>query len=67
MSLLQAEGLRFERGGRVIFEGVSLCVRPGDRVAVTGPSGSGKTSLALGTRPVSPLPRRERCGVAENW
>ena len=45
MSLLQAEGLRFERGGRVIFEGVSLSVRPGDRMAVTGPSGSGKTSL----------------------
>ena len=45
MSLLRAEGLRFERGGRVIFEGVSLSVRPGDRVAVTGPSGTGKTSL----------------------
>ena len=45
MSLLQAEGLRFERGERVIFEGVSLSVRPGDRVAITGPSGSGKTSL----------------------
>jgi putative ABC transport system ATP-binding protein len=45
VSLLQAEGLRFERGGRVIFEGISLSVRPGDRVAVTGPSGSGKTSL----------------------
>lgn len=45
MSLLRAEGLRMEAGGRVIFEGVSLTVRPGDRVAVTGPSGSGKTSL----------------------
>jgi putative ABC transport system ATP-binding protein len=45
VSLLQAEGLRFERAGRVIFDGISLCVRPGDRVAVTGPSGSGKTSL----------------------
>jgi ABC-type transport system involved in cytochrome c biogenesis ATPase subunit len=45
VSLLQAEGLRFDRSGRVIFEGVSFSVRPGDRVAVTGPSGSGKTSL----------------------
>jgi putative ABC transport system ATP-binding protein len=45
VSLLRADGLRFERGGRVIFEDVSLSVRPGDRLAVTGPSGSGKTSL----------------------
>jgi putative ABC transport system ATP-binding protein len=45
VSLLRAEELRFERGGRVIFDHVSLSVQPGDRVAVTGPSGSGKTSL----------------------
>ena len=45
VSLLTAEGLRFERGGRVIFDNVALTVQPGDRIAITGPSGSGKTSL----------------------
>jgi putative ABC transport system ATP-binding protein len=44
-TLLEADSLRVERGGRVLFDGVSLAVRPGDKIAVTGPSGSGKTSL----------------------
>ena len=44
-TLLQADNLRVERGGRVLFDGVSLAVRAGDKIAVTGPSGSGKTSL----------------------
>ncbi len=44
-SLLEAGGLRVERGGRALFDDIGLAVEPGDRIAVTGPSGSGKTSL----------------------
>lgn len=45
MTLLEARGLRFERGGRVILEDVDVTVGPGESLAVVGPSGSGKTSL----------------------
>ncbi|HET7529419.1 MAG TPA: heme ABC exporter ATP-binding protein CcmA [Mycobacteriales bacterium] len=45
MTILEAQGLRYEREGRVILDGVGLVVGPGESVAVVGPSGSGKTSL----------------------
>ena len=45
MTILEAQGLRYEREGRVILDDIALTVGPGESVAVMGPSGSGKTSL----------------------
>ena len=45
MSVLEARGLRYVIGGRLLLADFDLTVRPGERVAVVGPSGSGKTSL----------------------
>jgi heme exporter protein A len=33
------------RGGRVLFEGVTLALGPGDAALVTGPNGAGKSTL----------------------
>ena len=47
MSVLQARGLRYAIGGRLLLADFDLTVGPGERVAVVGPSGSGKTSLLM--------------------
>jgi len=43
--VLDAKGLRAERGGRVLFHDVDLLVRRGERIGIVGPNGSGKTTL----------------------
>ena len=43
--VLVASGLRKELSGDVLFDGVSLTVRRGDRVALAGANGAGKTTL----------------------
>ena len=43
--LLRFDGVTLRRGGRLVFEGMTLELRPGDALQVRGPNGSGKSSL----------------------
>lgn len=45
MSLLAFRDVACARGGRVLFEGLSLALDAGGAVLVTGPNGAGKSSL----------------------
>ncbi len=42
---LLASNLQCERGGRIVFRGVSFALGSGQLMQVTGPNGSGKSSL----------------------
>ena len=43
--LLKGGGLTLVRGGRLLFEGLSLGLEAGEALHITGPNGSGKSSL----------------------
>ncbi|MGA8688425.1 MAG: heme ABC exporter ATP-binding protein CcmA [Methyloceanibacter sp.] len=42
---LAAHEISCQRGGRLLFEGLSFALRSGEALLVTGPNGAGKTSL----------------------
>jgi heme exporter protein A len=42
---LAAQDISCQRGGRLLFEGLSFSLQPGEALLVTGPNGAGKTSL----------------------
>ena len=42
---LAANAISCQRGGRLLFEGLSFALEPGESLLVTGPNGAGKTSL----------------------
>lgn len=42
---LAAHEISCQRGGKLLFEGLSFALQPGDGLLVTGPNGAGKTSL----------------------
>lgn len=78
--MLEARGVSFAYPGRPpVYEGLSLSVAPGERVALSAPSGFGKTTLckilsgylapSAGSVLVdgSPLPRRGRMPVQMVW
>ncbi|RMD69247.1 MAG: ATP-binding cassette domain-containing protein [Gammaproteobacteria bacterium] len=43
--LVEAEGLRFGYGERMVFDGVDIAIPRGKVTAILGPSGTGKTTL----------------------
>jgi heme exporter protein A len=62
-ALLRFDDVALRRGGRLLFQGLSFDLGPGERLQVTGVNGSGKSSLI---RLAAGLLRTERGSVARS-
>jgi ATP-binding cassette, subfamily F, member 3 len=63
--VLLLEGVSMGFDDRLLFAGVNLSLRAGERVALVGPNGSGKTTLARLIRgEIQPLAGRVRLGAS---
>jgi heme exporter protein A len=62
-SLLRFEDVALRRGGRLLFEGMNLDLRAGDRLQLSGANGAGKSSLL---RLAAGLLRAERGQIARS-
>ncbi|MFL5297134.1 MAG: heme ABC exporter ATP-binding protein CcmA [Phenylobacterium sp.] len=52
---LELAGVAVQRGGRRLFEGLSLVLAPGEACALTGANGAGKTTLLRAVAGLAPL------------
>ena len=63
--LLRLDDVTGFRGGRVLFEGLSLALGPGEAALVTGPNGAGKSSLLrIAAGLLRPAAGRAQCAAA---
>jgi ATP-binding cassette subfamily F protein uup len=44
-TIVELHGVTRALGGRTLFDGLTLVLKPGDRIGIVGPNGAGKTTL----------------------